>query len=504
MDSHSLLGSGSSFDLNLLITALDTVSDGLLIVDTNYRILYKNVAANYLLGGINDRFEFAEWRHLYKIHDLKSRKELDVPEMPIYRAVNGLKFTDYRVYIATKNNQEGFYISCNGTPLIGDDNRIVGGVLTFRNITSSYLSERILSQERAFYKNILDLIPGLVFVRDEFGSFYFTNQEFDDLWKKYSFLIDRNEELIQQIREHDEEVKRELKAKEFDEVMKWVNGEERFFKTIRFPIYHQATNKVLICGIGFDVTERKQIETKLAEERLKSINASKLAAIGTLAGEIGHEINNPIAIIKSVTFLLREMIEDHSIDEDVLKQKIDSIDTVLERITSIIRSLKNLSRKGLNETKEACTIRTILADVLPLVQLKMKKNGIDLLCDLNGPAFNEQVVCYHVQLGEVLMNLLTNSADATESVSDPWVKIEASSDARHIYIRIRDNGTGVPKDICEKIFEPFFTTKDIGKGTGLGLSISKNILKAHEGDLTLEPTAIGASFVVKIPKSSMS
>lgn len=500
--AKNLFNENSDYDVGLLITALNTTSDGLMIVDTNYNILYKNVAADFLLGGVTDRFDLVEWKKIFTIRDIKTKKELKLHEMPIIRAVNGLKYTDYRVYVTTGQNKQGDYLSCNGTPLIGKNNQIIGGVLTFRNITDSYMAERILAQDRAFYKNILDLIPGCVFVKDGTYNYYFTNQEFDILRKEIKEIDPNlNSQSIKDVEEHDREVIRSLIAKEFEEVLNLPGGEIRYYRTIRFPIYHQASDKVLVCGIAFNITERKKIEDNLASERLRSINASKLAAIGTLAGEIGHEINNPIAIIKSITFLIREMIESNEMTEDLLMKKIDTIDSTLDRISNIIRSLKNLSRKGLNETRKVCPIKEVLADVIPLVELRMKKNGIRFNFNPEDPVLDTTISCFHVQIGEVFMNLLTNAADAVASSERPEVQLDFSVTDKELCIRVRDNGPGVAQEVQQKIFEAFFTTKELGKGTGLGLSISKNIIKAHGGEISIEPSDVGACFLVKLPRN---
>jgi signal transduction histidine kinase len=488
-------------DLQLLITALDTVSDGLIIVDQNYKILYTNVAANYLMGGIKDFFDLETWRSHFKIYSIKKKKELTDVEMPIFRAINGLKFTDYRVFVTTGHDGHGYYISCNGTPLIGKNNKIVGGVVTFRDITSNYLSERILSQERAFFKNILDLIPALVFVRGEVNDYYFTNQAFDDFRKEYAKQGGDNDltkmSNIDEIKKHDQETFRNLKAMEFAEDLIWPDGSIRNYKTIRFPIYSQTHDKILICGVLFDITESIRSEKNLQMERLKLINASKLAAIGSLAGEIGHEINNPIAVIKSITFMLREMIEDHLLTEEILKTKLTTIDTTLERTTKIISSLKNLSRKSQTEKKEPCTLKNILHDVIDLSELKFREKDIRLDINLSDSILDHSIDCFEVQIGEVLMNLLSNAIDAVEGQEDRWVKIEIIEGAEDLIINFQDSGPGIPENLKEKIFEPYFTTKSYGKGTGLGLSISRNIMRGHGGDLYLTGRS---TFVMKFPK----
>ncbi|MCX8069329.1 MAG: ATP-binding protein, partial [Thermodesulfovibrionales bacterium] len=106
--------------------------------------------------------------------------------------------------------------------------------------------------------------------------------------------------------------------------------------------------------------------------------------------------------------------------------------------------------------------------------------------------------CNIGQLNQVFMNLLINAAQAIEKQGDIWVKTWA--DDKFIYVSVSDTGCGIPEDMIDKIFNPFFTTKEIGKGTGLGLSIVMDIVKKHNGEITVESkVGQGTTFTVKIP-----
>lgn len=502
MNHESFQFHGNSIDTGLLITALDTVSEGLIICDCNYRILYKNVATTYVLDGAHSftQSDFAEWLTKFRIYDLKSHFEISFHDLPLVRAISGLKFTDYHIQVVSRETHEEYFLACNGTPLIGQNHTIVGAVLTFRDITKAYLAERRIKEEKAFYKNILDWIPAEILVYDENKEFYFKNHRFEnhrkELRKKGWSPSDTSREIMNG---HDSQVLKKLQAIEFEEQIEFPDG-VRMYHTIRFPLYHQTSHKVLICAIVFDMTEKVALEHKIENERVNSINASKLAAIGALAGEIGHEINTPISILRSITFMIRELMMDKKLTALVLKSKLESIDATLDRIQKIVVSLKNLSRKSSNEKKEFCSLRGIIQDVVALSEMKFSKYNVELVYDLNDPTLQTSVNCFQIQFSQVIVNLLSNAVDAVAEEETRRVDMSFSEDNNFVFIRISDTGKGIPEDIGQKIFEPFFTTKKVGEGTGLGLSISKNIMEAHGGNIEFETSGNGTCFTIMLPK----
>lgn len=491
-------------DLDYALTALNTVSEGILIFDRNYNILYRNIAANSLLSREENSFniiDFQNFQKKFKIYDVKTQKELHFEDLPISLAVNGLRFVDHQIFLKPEGKVSPIYLSCNGTPLISRQNVLIGGVLTFCDISKKYLAEKRIMQEKAFYKNILDWIPGGVFVYDNLNEFYFKNHKAEQIVKemgKAGLTPAKNGQDV--IKDHDALVLKKLEVMEFDEFIEYPSG-RKHYRTIRFPVYHQASEKLLICAIAFDVTEKLAMEEKLENERVKSINASKLAAIGTLAGEIGHEINNPITIISSLTYMIREVMKDKKLTERFLTDKLDKMDATISRVTSIVKSLKNLSRKSTNESHGPCLLKEIFSDVLSLTELKLSKQNIKLIFDKKSPVLDYQLDCYQIQFSQVLINLIVNAADALHGSSSPTIEIAFRKTEESLFIDIKDNGRGVPDELREKVFEPFFTTKEHGQGTGLGLSISKNIVEAHGGEIFIAPQSEGSCFSIKLPKN---
>lgn len=491
-------------DLDYALIALNTVSEGVLIFDRNYNILYRNVAATSILSDEETSFnliDFQNFQRDYKVFDVKTQKELQFEELPIALAANGLRFVDHQIFLKSDGKESPIYLSCNGTPLINRHHVLIGGVLTFSDITKKYMAEKRISQEKAFYKNILDWIPGGVFVYDNLNEFYFKNHKAEQILKEMEkegwAPSSKGKDVI---KDHDSLVLKNLEVMEFDEFIDFPSG-RRNYRTIRFPLYHQASEKLLVCAIAFDVTDKIFMEEKLENERVKSINASKLAAIGTLAGEIGHEINNPITIISSLTYMIREMMKEKKLTERFLTEKLDKMDSTINRVTSIVKSLKNLSRKSTNESHGPCSLREIFSDVLSLTDLKLNKQNIKLIFDRKNPVLDYQLDCYQIQFSQVLINLLSNAADALQGLPSPWIEISFRKSEDSLFINIKDSGKGVSDELRERVFEPFFTTKELGQGTGLGLSISKNIVEAHGGQIFIAPKSEGSCFSIKLPKN---
>lgn len=114
--------------------------------------------------------------------------------------------------------------------------------------------------------------------------------------------------------------------------------------------------------------------------------------------------------------------------------------------------------------------------------------------------FEMEIRCGIVELGQVLMNLIVNAAQAIEPMDEKWVKISIRSDATKVYIIIVDSGNGISPEVQRKLFQPFFTTKAPGVGTGIGLSLSKELMQKQQGDLYYQSGLANTTFVLELPK----
>jgi CheY-like chemotaxis protein len=234
------------------------------------------------------------------------------------------------------------------------------------------------------------------------------------------------------------------------------------------------------------------------------VQNDRLAAIGTLAAGLAHEINNPLTYIQMNLQLIAEGVLDSDPLEavEVAGLATDAIDGV-ERVSRIVRDLLALARKA----PDAATKQTVRLHVGEVVRAAVTLAGPQsnkvALVEISVP---EHLYCMgrESELVQVLLNLIINACHAMEHRprAENRVMVTACHDDDRVWIEVRDNGPGIPQEIQQRIFEPLFTTKPVGKGTGLGLSVSRSIVEAHDGVLLLHSVeGEGCRFTMKIPRA---
>jgi two-component system, NtrC family, sensor kinase len=236
-----------------------------------------------------------------------------------------------------------------------------------------------------------------------------------------------------------------------------------------------------------DESERK-IEL---ERRLR--HSDKLATIGTLASGLAHEIGTPLGVIRGrAEHLLRS-------DPDSRKQTqgLEIIINQIDRITRIVRMLLDFGRRR-EPVRVTSDVRTIVQRTLHLLETEAERRHIRLISEL-GPS-PLMVDCDVDQLQQVFVNLGMNALDAMVQRGGV-LRVSAYTSGERVRLIFEDDGPGVNEEHKERVFDPFFTTKDPGKGTGMGLAVSQSIVRDHDGDITLEPRARGARFVVTLALS---
>ncbi|WP_412177196.1 sensor histidine kinase [Mesorhizobium sp. ZC-5] len=243
-----------------------------------------------------------------------------------------------------------------------------------------------------------------------------------------------------------------------------------------------------------EVTERRATEKQLRQTQSDLIQAGKLAALGQMSAALSHEFNQPLTAVKTYADNAAILIERNRIEE--AKDNVSRISSLADRMASISRHLRNFARKP-NEKLGAVALAGVVKDTLEIVAWRLKAAKATVAVDL-GPT-PPIVRGGSIRLQQVLVNLISNAADAIEGLADRSIELSARRKGGKIAITVRDHGPGIPAAIAERIFDPFFTTKGVGKGLGLGLSISYNIIKDFGGDLAVSnhPDG-GAEFTITL------
>jgi PAS domain S-box-containing protein len=310
-----------------------------------------------------------------------------------------------------------------------------------------------------------------------------------------------------------------------------------------------------IVGIGYDVTQRKQMEARLRErtQELEVANArleaekeqqrilirklsdvqgqllqsEKMASIGLLAAGVAHEINNPLAFISANFGVLERDARDilrlinafegvegllpgdarapvafmkQDIRLDDIRMDLDDLFSEsregLQRVKHIVQNLKDFSRPG-GTQKEMADLEQGLDSTLNVAWNEIKYKA-DVVKEYAGvPA----LYCLPSEINQVFLNLLINAAHAIEGKGT--IVVRTGYDEQVVWVEIEDNGSGIAPEHLEHIFEPFFTTKPVGKGTGLGLSIVYGIVQSHQGTIDVKSVVgRGTTFRVTLPRAA--
>jgi len=249
-----------------------------------------------------------------------------------------------------------------------------------------------------------------------------------------------------------------------------------------------------------DITDRKRIEAELEVARARAVASDRLSALGMMAGNIAHEVNNPLAIIHASASDLLEMAEAGQVSIEDLEKASTRIKLTADRISKIVKSLCEIAREGSGDPFQRACVAEIVDHALELCKERFRAHSVRL--DTPRVDAGLRIMCREVQIAQVLLNLLQNALDAVIEVEgDRWVRLEVSSDGQSVVFAVTDSGRGVSSKIKGRIMEPFFTTKPVGKGTGLGLSLSTAIVEEHGGELKLSESEIHTCFSFSLPLS---
>ncbi len=253
----------------------------------------------------------------------------------------------------------------------------------------------------------------------------------------------------------------------------------------------------IVYGINWDRTKEIELEKNLNAERSKSFQNARLASIGQLAAGVGHEINNPLAIISGHISIVKEDLKDPEVNREKVITRLNKIDNSIDRIANIVNTLRNFARSDEGQLTKFDPYLLAEETKETLFELYSKENTSITIV---GEHKRRSIFGNKNRMQQVFINLLNNAKDAMTDLDLKPITLEVTYLGDKIKITISDIGSGIPDDLKEKIFTPFFTTKQVNKGTGIGLSLVSAIVREHNGVLDIESTiGKGSSFSVTLP-----
>ncbi len=253
-----------------------------------------------------------------------------------------------------------------------------------------------------------------------------------------------------------------------------------------------AELRVLNERLSREIAERERVQENLAVAEQTLAQSSKLAALGEMSAAVSHELNQPLAAMKTYLAGARLLLRRNRPEEAL--SAFHRIDDLIERMGAITQQLKSYARKG-QSMLSPVDMADALASALSMMEPQLKARRVRISRILpDGPV---RVLGDRMRIEQVLVNLLRNALDATKTVDDPQIDIILAA-GETATLSVRDNGHGIEN--LDALFEPFYTTKQPGDGVGLGLAISSGIVQELGGRLTARNGEDrGAVFEMQLP-----
>lgn len=254
-------------------------------------------------------------------------------------------------------------------------------------------------------------------------------------------------------------------------------------KNIFSYVYPIIKNGEVISAVVYN--NNKTSEFKLLK---KLIQSEKLAALGALASNIAHEINNPLGGIMAYA----QVIKDNVKSEQLLSDLVD-IEKTCVRCQEIIKNLLDFSSDQTLAKRELVDLSNLINGTVSLLKSCFKNHKINI--DIPE---NIEIKCNRGQIQQAFFNIINNAIDAMPGGGN--INIDVKKNLNFVEVIIQDEGVGISKDDIGQIFDSFYTTKKKGKGTGLGLFVTNSIIKSHKGSIVAKSKlGVGTNFKIKLP-----
>lgn len=243
-----------------------------------------------------------------------------------------------------------------------------------------------------------------------------------------------------------------------------------------------------------EIEERRRAEAERERLGRELAQAGRLAALGQFAASMAHEINQPLAAIRSYADNTAILVRRGRIEDAA--ENVSAIGRLTERIGTLTRQLKGFARRA-SGRREPVRLADIIRGSLEVVSWRAAQAGIAL--DVPQPAPDLAVLGDGPRLEQVVVNLLQNALDAVTGRPAPWIALRIEATGERVAVEVADNGPGIPEAVRAQVFDPFFTTKS--EGLGLGLAICRGIVEECGGTLGLRSGADGTTFRMELTRA---
>jgi len=481
---------------------LDTVPDGVMVIDRTGRIQTYNAACERLFGW---RAEEVLGRNVSMLMPSPYREEHDAYLERYHR-------TGERRIIGIGREVEGQRKDGTTFPMelsVGEATQAEAPVYVgiVRDITERRRAEAALNERQARLASILDTVPEAIIVIDERGRIETFSPAAERLfgWRAEE-VLGRNVSMLMPSpyrEEHDAYLERYHRTGErrIIGIGRVVTGLRRDGSVFPMELAVGEVNlggRRLFTGFVRDLTERQATERRLQELQAELLHVSRVSAMGQMASALAHELNQPLTAVINYVKAARRLLGN--IDGPQAGRALETMEKAAAQATragQIIRRLRNFIEKGYTE-RTVESLNKVVEEASALALVGAKESGVRVGLDLH--AEDLPVLIDKIQIQQVVLNLVRNATEAMADAPHRELAIVTAPGPDGLAcVSIKDTGHGLADEVLAQLFQPFVTTKE--KGMGLGLSICRSIIDAHGGRLWPEARPDGGTvFHFTVPR----